>query len=135
MRSMVPELPEDMNETSQPIELSKLMLMKTEGGASNTTSFDDTVFNGVSLASGTYLEDGTIQDESIIDYDDNDDDQSESSLTLISYDSTYLSEGTEGGCGIRQVLLHDLNDAVEDVREGVMDMVAAVRNNSPKEAR
>ena len=109
----------------KPIELAKMMLIKTKQGHKNSTSID------ASLASDTGLEDGTVpHEESIID---NDGDRSESSFTFLSNDSTYFSEASDaGGCGIRRVLLQDLNDAVEDVREGVMDMVAAVRSTPIK---
>ena len=39
-----------------------------------------------------------------------------------------------GGCGIRRsVLLDDFNDALDDAREDVMDMVASIRNNRERQ--
>ncbi|KAL7508025.1 hypothetical protein ACHAXN_009942 [Cyclotella atomus] len=136
MRTKMPDTQNDMSpthSTSQTVELSKLMLMKTNQGVKNIMSFDDTVFNGVSLASDSACdEDGTVQDASIMDYED---ERSESSLTFQSNDSTYLSDVSDAGCNIRRVLIDDLNDAVEDVREGVMDMVAAVRSTPVRRQR
>ena len=117
----------DYDKSSKPIALAKLMMMKTKRGDKSSAD------NNPSLASDTDVEDGTIQqDESIIDHDD--DDRSESSFTFLSNDSTYFSEASNaGGCGLRGVNLQDLNEAVEDVREGVMDMVAAVRSTPIKQ--
>jgi hypothetical protein len=136
MRAKMPDIQNDMSPThnsGQPVGLSKFMSMKTNQGAKNVTSFDDTIFNGVSLASDSACdEDGTVQEPSIMDYDDG---RSESSLTFRSNDSTYLSDASDAGCNIQRVLFDDLNDAVEDVREGVLDMVAAVRSTPVRRQR
>ena len=54
----------------------------------------------------------------------------------MSSDSTYVTLATiiDGGCGIRRaVLLDDFNDALDDVRECVMDMVASIRNSRERQ--
>ena len=103
-------------------------------GASRTndtnSSFDNTDSDALSEdTTGTDLEDDTTaRGDSLEDYDD----RTETSNTIVSSDSTYLTTATNagGGCGIRgAVLFDDLNDAVVDVSEGVMDMVASMRKS------
>lgn len=108
-------------------------------GTSNTnhtSSFDNTdsvLSDSMTLQSCTDLEDDTtIPEDSLADYDD----RTETSNTIVSSDSTYLTLATNtgGGCGIRRaVLLDDFNDAVVDVREGVMDMVASIRKSRERQ--
>eukprot|EP00956_Cyclotella_meneghiniana_P027174 scaffold60432_cov60-Cyclotella_meneghiniana.AAC.5 len=96
----------------------------------DTNSFDNTDSDALSEnTTGTDLEDDTTaRGDSLEDYDD----RTETSNTIVSSDSTYLTTATNagGGCGIRgAVLFDDLNDAVVDVSEGVMDMVASMRKS------
>lgn len=95
------EVDPSLKNTSQPVKLSKLIAIQNKRCTKeviNVTSFDDTLFDGVTLA-GTNVEEGT------------------SSSTFISGDSTFHSENTElaEGCG----LIHDLNDVVEDFKRMV----------------